>query len=389
MFSDRTLINQRNVTNDPKSSYRANRDFLITVVESRVIVCAMKVLGLRGRKDKTQKILPEGVEKMSKSSKLDLLLNLSAKIVDEYILDRSATNQMVDNILLHHEKENARNAEQLTANGRFPCRFPGCEKSFKYNGKRRTDHELSHDPPVEITDKPPSVVSTKPKKVEVTTSTDDMYEYNCGLLADGFLFKNFLDAIKEGDGERTMRQYKYMLLYCRADKGGSTKYSLECLYQFFLIHSLLSARDSQRFIWNRYVNNHAKIGTNIALDLDVEHSNNYIKGAIKNLGPNVSEKAVSRIANAESQVRLVLSNIDSSLQYHHSSGKHGESSSTKNVDVLVKKVQEEDVFTYNVARKYLHFHDFQRNRLDGLDMSDMFKWINKHKRNVSMGIRAR
>ena len=48
-----------------------------------------------------------------------------------------------------------------------------------------------------------------------------------------FCFFNFLDAIKEGDGMRLMRQYKYFILYCKADDPHSTKYSLECLYQFF------------------------------------------------------------------------------------------------------------------------------------------------------------
>lgn len=50
-----------------------------------------------------------------------------------------------------------------------------------------------------------------------------------------------------------MRQYKYFMLYCKADDLHSTKYSLECLYQFLLISSVLSQRDRERFIWNRSV----------------------------------------------------------------------------------------------------------------------------------------
>lgn len=38
---------------------------------------------------------------------------------------------------------------------------------------------------------------------------DDVFNYNCALLTDGFLFFNFLDAIKKGDGSRIMRQSKY------------------------------------------------------------------------------------------------------------------------------------------------------------------------------------
>ena len=49
-----------------------------------------------------------------------------------------------------------------------------------------------------------------------TTADDDVYNYKCALLADCFLFFNFLDAIKEGDEERIMLQYKYIMLYCKA-----------------------------------------------------------------------------------------------------------------------------------------------------------------------------
>ena len=45
MYSDRTLINRRNVVNDPKNAYAANRDFLILEVKARVIAAAMEVLG--------------------------------------------------------------------------------------------------------------------------------------------------------------------------------------------------------------------------------------------------------------------------------------------------------------------------------------------------------
>ena len=46
LFSDRTLINRRNVTGDPHSSYWANWDFLLTIFQSRVITAAMTVLDL-------------------------------------------------------------------------------------------------------------------------------------------------------------------------------------------------------------------------------------------------------------------------------------------------------------------------------------------------------
>lgn len=72
-----------------------------------------------------------------------------------------------------------------------------------------------------------------------------------------------------------MKQYKYIMLYCKADGVPSTKYSLECLYQFS---------------W--------------CMVFDTKRSNNFVKQGIKNLGPNVTEKAVSRLAFAQSSINL-------------------------------------------------------------------------------------
>lgn len=227
-------------------------------------------------------------------------------------------------------------------------------------------------------------------KDSITKLKDDMYNYNCALLTDGFLFLNFLDAIREGDGERLMTQYKYMMLYCKADGTGSTKYALECLYQFFMIHALLSPRDSERFKWNRSVNNHCRVGTNIPLDLDVEHSNNFLKQCIKNLGPNVSEQAVTRICKAEACTRAIVANIDRSVNQISSSGEHATTSLDKDIDTIVKRIHENDVFSpHEDGRSYKEFFDFTRDRLENLSLSDMSKWINMHKRKMSLGIRAR
>ena len=64
------------------------------------------------------------------------------------------------------------------------------------------------------------------------------------------------------------------------------------------MQALLSPRDSERICWNRTVNNPDGIGKNIPLDLCVGHSNNYIKQATKNLGPNITEQAVSAMQRA-------------------------------------------------------------------------------------------
>ena len=137
MFADRTLINRRNVTSDTHSSYRANRDFLSVVFQSRVIAAAMKVLGFEDQSGMPTKHQLPKFELLKKSEKLECLHELAAKVVDEYVFQSSSVvNDIVDSVLTQQEKNDLLQQQELTPEGRFPCRFPGCDKSFKYNGKR-------------------------------------------------------------------------------------------------------------------------------------------------------------------------------------------------------------------------------------------------------------
>ena len=346
---------------------------------------------------------------LKKSEKRNCLHELAGKVVDEFVFDQSSSVDAIVNALVtEQEKENLLGQQNLTPDGRFPCRFLGCSSTFKYDGKSRRNHELKHNPPVQVEDPPteitfstqvPPTTDTRAstENIEVSddssgvtkNTSDDVFNYNCALLADCFLFFNFLDAIKEGDGVRLMRQYKYFMLYCKADDPHSTKYSLECLYQFFLVYSLLSPRDSERFTWNRFTNNHGKKGTNIPLDEATEHSNNYVKQAIKNLGPNLTEAAISRICKAESSTASILENLDESLKRHAKSGKHSDPSKERDLHELIKRAEEMNVFEETVGRCYNHFCDFKRDRLEDLDASKLYHWINKHKKNMLRGIRAR
>ena len=226
------------------------------------------------------------MEKMRKAEKLEFLHGISEKVVHTLIFQSGEELQkLVDGVLTEEEKDILQQQE-LTAGGRFPCRFPGCNKSFKYNGKTRRNHELSHDPSVQFED---SLLLTQSSPgctapPEETKAGDDVYNYNCALLTDCFLFFNFLCVIKEGDGARIMRQYKYIMLYCKAD-GSQRKVCTRMFVSVFLVRGLLWQRDSERFVWNHSVNNSGKKGANIPVDEDTEHDNNAIKQGIRKLGP--------------------------------------------------------------------------------------------------------
>ena len=60
--------------------------------------------------------------------------------MDQFVLDKHSLNNFLDTVLCEQEKDDAVNNQELTADGKFPCRSPGCEKSFKYDGILRKFH---------------------------------------------------------------------------------------------------------------------------------------------------------------------------------------------------------------------------------------------------------
>ena len=351
----------------------------------------MSVLGLENKSSiQSKHRLPENMATLSKGHKLQVLHELCAKVVDNFVFNSNMVEQ-ISGVVSEQEKRNVLERQGLTPDGRFPCRFPGCKSSFKQNGQARRNHEMSYNPPVQVENEPLMASPTEPSSPsshDEMTSKDDVFDYNCALLTEGYMFFNLLDDVKEGDGAQIIRQYKYFMFYCKADGTHSTKYTHKCLYQLFLVYCLLTPRDSERFVWNRAVNNHGKKGCNIPLDESTEHGNNFVKQCIRNLGPKISEAAVSRLCKAESSTRLMLEKLDETLRRFSKSGSHSETSENKALEELIKKVAAFKPFSELEGHKYAHFLDFKRDRLEDLDVSDLCHKINKHKRSVVMGIRA-
>ncbi len=107
------------------------------------------------------------------------------------------------------EHQDLINRQELNQEGCFPCRFPGCSKSFKYNGKSRKKHELSHNLPVTSN----TLNCTTPHASTLSlTDVDDLFNYNTALRAEGLLFLNFLDSVSEGDDERIINFVGLMVL---------------------------------------------------------------------------------------------------------------------------------------------------------------------------------
>ena len=199
------------------------------------------------------------------------LHRVSKAILDTFICINSRADDIINSVLDKEEVAQVNATQMMSPDGRFMCRSPGCPATFKHDGKRRRDHEQQHDPPPVI----PEIMlrdSNSERTLPESSKRDDSFNYNCCLLSYGLLFIEFLDSIAEGDGDRNFRCWKMFLLHFKNDSG-STKYAIEALYYSLQVNSLLTPRQAYRLKWNRTIKGK---GSNVALDLDLEHDNNCV-----------------------------------------------------------------------------------------------------------------
>ncbi len=78
----------------------------------------------------------------------------------------------------------------------------------------------------------------------------------------------------------------------------------------------------------------------------------------------------------------------SGLRCAVSSGRHSEWSQRSDLEIILKNLQGKKISKLK-KRHYGHFQNFQRDPVLRLDMSEMYKWIEDHKKQIASGIKAR
>lgn len=391
LFALRNLVNWRDVVSDAQHNPAPCKRFVNLVLDANIIAAALTFFGMETTDDQPTKhsFNPELAVGL-RVVRHRYFHRVVKEFIETYIVDGTLYENHFGNIQALQEWERAKTYEPVLPNGRYPCRFPGCESSFKHDGVHRMRHELSHDPPPTIPEEP-VLVNTVPDPTDQNPKPkDDVFDYHCGLMNMSLLLRNFMDAIKEGDGERIVRCIKMFLLHFKVDGGGSTKYALEALYHLFQLFALLSPREVERMKWNRTVNNHGRPGCNVAMDLALEHDNHLLKDMIRGLGANVTEASVRRICMSFFIMKAFLENLDLEMSVKKVSGEHCKKSVKQDLKKVVQTLQEQNVFEKQATREAMFsFPDCPRDYLQLVDAKTLFSWINDHKRNVELGKRPR
>ena len=122
------------MTADVHSNWAHCKAFAILEIKACIIAAAMLpmlVLGMKKISDQpTHNLSLVAARSGNDQEKKHYLMKLSGQIVDQFVIDQHSLNSFLDGILSEQEKNDAVNNQELTTDGRFPCRSPGCNKSL-------------------------------------------------------------------------------------------------------------------------------------------------------------------------------------------------------------------------------------------------------------------
>ena len=186
-----------------------------------------------------------------------------------------------------------------------------------------------------------------------STNVDRVQQYAVELLSIGLFYMEFCDGIREGDGERVLRCWRYMLPMFH--NTGRKNYAKEALNIVYLHDYLLPPRLAAQIIWSRFVNVHGYRGKNIPCDLHNEHLNRLCKEAVRSLGSNKKENAIIRVSRALGTIFPVLDTFDEENDVTPPTGRHKVASATRDRDIMLSELMRNKVFNHYPQRRHSAF----------------------------------
>lgn len=207
------------------------------------------------------------------------------------------------------------------------------------------------------------------------SSSDKVFLYAKNLLSLGLFYLEYSDAIREADGTRDLRCWRYLMPMFLSS--GRKNYAIES-FQLLMQHDyVLSEREASELLWSRFINASGKPGCNIPNDLHLEHLNKICKTSVRALGVNKTEHCITRIGRALGTIAPVLDQFDDDNHVKKISGQHNVASSARDLKLLLDVLKDASVFAEKSQRAYSTFPN-PRDPLHAITKDDLTTWIVNH-----------
>ena len=393
----RNMVNRRNIAANMSGRFNAAIDFLQLVTNCHIVAATMHHFGMRTPSDNpTCNILPSQIGKWSCTLQWDTLSKSVGVIVDRYII--------IDDLNVLQSRRRTQQPKDVSATIDNPhadrvavehcyaaqCTHPlaaqiSAEHSY---ASVETPDQVSKRMPQPTRRLPAWLLAQEdrhhPSNEALHASPDGVFNYAAAVLNDGLFMLEFRGAIREGDGQRILRCWKFMLLYFRSTN--HYKYALEVVHLIADVKALLPPRLAQQVLWSRVVNPRGGAGNNIPVDLHMEHLNRLVKDFMIGLGANVSETTIINCSKSLKGVIEACDNFDNSCGASTISMYHTQKSSQADEDKIIEELTSTSrVFDYVPGRHHYSFQQIKPHISQDVNATAMFSWLRNHKKKIVEG----
>ncbi|CAH3179477.1 unnamed protein product, partial [Porites lobata] len=216
-----------------------------------------------------------------------------------------------------------------------------------------------------------------------TSSTEDRrMNYGLQVLQLGVFLMQLNDTEAEGDGERSLRNWKMLMLYFRSRTQGM-KYAFESMRFITFVKGLYSERMAHRILHGQFVNAKGGKGNNYANDLKMEHIVRNDKGILKGMCGNKTLKAVQRSTASSFLLNEIVKQYDKVSNIAPESTSHTHACTCDDVREMINIISGQKTFDFQPGRNINSFPSISKSPLDQLDVFALHAWLTRHKKRLA------
>ena len=217
-----------------------------------------------------------------------------------------------------------------------------------------------------------------PTNDRLITAPDGVFNYASAVLNDGLLYLEFIDAIREGDGKRTLTCWKNLLLYFFSAK--HYNYVKEAVYLLANINAAVSPKVAAQMTWSRFVNTKGRKGCNIPVDLHNEHLNRgTLKEAISAVGANVNANTIAQCGKSLKGIIDVGTQFDRQQNIRKTSSEHSKASIANDEKTIIEELLTNRIYEYIPGRHHSSYKDIKPCISMTLNFDKLTETIKKHR----------
>ena len=230
---------------------------------------------------------------------------------------------------------------------------------------------------------------TKYTASPIPSGSDGVFNYSRLLLSLGLLARDFRDSWREGDGPRSLRLWKFLLLHFK--QSGHIKYAYEAFRLLAHVNVTFTPKQAFEATWNRVCSTHNGAGSNIPLDLHMEHLNRVFKEDLKSSHAHLTERTISKTANAASGIENILESFDKQMQVKRDPGIHAVPDHSRDIAIVVKTLLDAGVFTIKANRCHTQFPCVPREPFSGAihNLRSLQVWLQRKREEMALEMEHR